>query len=127
MTDTATTAQQAAPGASSSGGGRKGEVYIGHEKNDYEGRRTGVKGRIIIDDPSKYPSRENDVTGERGSERAYGTVCVGGKGGERARQPLGSCKFLTLPLAHLDPRRAGGWAGGEAGLKSFIAVSGASG
>ena len=81
-TDAATTAQQAAPGGSSGVGRSKGEVYIGHEKEDYEGRRTGVKGRIIIDDPSKYPSRENDVTGEPAAgERAYEYDSVrGGRG-----------------------------------------------
>ena len=34
-------------------------IYLGHAKDDYEGRREGTPGRFIVDDPSKYPDREN--------------------------------------------------------------------
>lgn len=60
----------------------KAKIYIGHEKEDYEGRRTGKPGRFIEDDPSRYPAKED----------------------------VGFMSGAT-----------GGWAGGEAGLKKFIA------
>lgn len=60
----------------------KAKIYIGHEKEDYEGRRTGKQGRFIEDDPSRYPAKED----------------------------VGFMSGAT-----------GGWAGGEAGLKKFIA------
>ncbi len=37
----------------------KAKIYIGHEKEDYEGRRTGKPGRFIEDDPTRYPGKED--------------------------------------------------------------------
>lgn len=34
------------------------EIYIGFEKND-TAPRTGRKGRVIKDDPTKYPGKED--------------------------------------------------------------------
>lgn len=34
-------------------------IYLGHAKDDYTGRREGVPGRFIVDDPTKYPGRED--------------------------------------------------------------------
>jgi hypothetical protein len=62
--------------ATSSASGK--EIYIGHVKDDYAGKRTGTKGRFVVDDPKKYPGREAD-------------------------------------------NLSGGWAGGEKGLKEFVA------
>lgn len=39
--------------------GNKAKIYIGHEKEDYEGRRTGKPGRFIEDDPTLYPGKED--------------------------------------------------------------------
>ena len=35
--------------ATSSASGK--EIYIGHVKDDYAGKRTGTKGRFVVDDP----------------------------------------------------------------------------
>ena len=51
------------PPATSSASGK--EIYIGHVKDDYAGKRTGTKGRFVVDDPKKYPGREADnLSGE---------------------------------------------------------------
>ena len=51
-----------APATSSTSGK---EIYIGHVKDDYAGKRTGTKGRFVVDDPKKYPGREADnLSGE---------------------------------------------------------------
>ncbi|GAB4818960.1 hypothetical protein N2152v2_006006 [Parachlorella kessleri] len=41
----------------------KDKIYIGHVKDDYEGKRSGVPGRFISDDPNKYPGRDGWLTG----------------------------------------------------------------
>jgi len=53
------TAKQEARGseASTTGEGGPEEIYIGFEKYDFD--RAGRKGRVIRDDPRKYPAREN--------------------------------------------------------------------
>eukprot|EP00798_Chlamydomonas_sp_ICE-L_P024412 gene24412-10013_t len=43
------------------------DLYIGFPKNDYD-RSAGRKGRVIKDDPSKYPSRNEIVGGWAGGE-----------------------------------------------------------
>lgn len=40
------------------GSGRKEEIYIGFPKGDYD-RTPGRKGRVVKDDPAKYPGRES--------------------------------------------------------------------
>ena len=40
----------------------KAEIYIGFEKGDYAPRE-GRVGRVVIDDPTKYPGRDNDFVG----------------------------------------------------------------
>lgn len=40
----------------------KAEIYIGFEKGDYAPRE-GRVGRFLVDDPSKYPGRDNDFVG----------------------------------------------------------------
>lgn len=73
------TAEVEAPAAAAaSKGGKVAEIYIGFGKDEIEARKAGEKGRFIVDDPSKYPGRDNDFVG--------------------------------------------GWAGGEKGLKDFVAV-----
>lgn len=54
--------QQAEAGTSSSQIGKASEgeeIYIGFKKEDGFGDRTGRKGRVIKDDPRKYPGRED--------------------------------------------------------------------
>jgi hypothetical protein len=67
-----------APAAAAASNGKVAEIYIGHGKEEIEAKKAGAKGRFIVDDPSKYPGRDNDFVG--------------------------------------------GWAGGEKGLKDFVAV-----
>jgi len=47
----------------------KAEIYIGFEKGDYA-PRDGRTGRVIVDDPSKYPDRSVYVGGWPGGEVA---------------------------------------------------------
>lgn len=68
-------AAAAAPAAAPNG--KAAEIYIGHGKDDVEAKKAGVKGRFVVDDPSKYPRRDE---------------------------------------------YSGGWAGGEKGLKEFVAA-----
>jgi len=53
--------QAAAPAAASSS--RVAEIYIGHSKDQIEEKKAGAKGRFVVDDPSKYPGRDNDFVG----------------------------------------------------------------
>ncbi|KAF8067268.1 hypothetical protein HT031_002315 [Scenedesmus sp. PABB004] len=48
-------AAAAAPAAGPAGGS---EIYIGFEKGDFA-PRAGRKGRVIVDDPTKYPGKED--------------------------------------------------------------------
>ncbi|GLC35937.1 hypothetical protein PLESTB_000521200 [Pleodorina starrii] len=61
----------------------KEAIYVGFNKDELELRKSGAKGRVVIDDPRKYPGKDD----------------IG-------------------PLAGV----AGGFAGGEAGLKQFVAT-----
>ncbi|KAG2499153.1 hypothetical protein HYH03_002735 [Edaphochlamys debaryana] len=61
----------------------KAPIYVGFGKDELELRKSGVKGRIVVDDPRKYPNKED----------------IG-------------------PLSGV----AGGFAGGEKGVKQFVAT-----
>ncbi|KXZ56378.1 hypothetical protein GPECTOR_1g335 [Gonium pectorale] len=61
----------------------KEAIYVGFNKDELELRKSGAKGRVVVDDPRKYPGKED----------------IG-------------------PLAGV----AGGFAGGEAGIKQFVAT-----
>jgi hypothetical protein len=39
--------------------GGKAPIYLGYGKTDTDLRKAGVPGRIILDDPSKYPAKED--------------------------------------------------------------------
>lgn len=54
-------AAAAAPAAAPNG--KAAEIYIGHGKDDVEAKKAGVKGRFVVDDPSKYPRRD-EYSGE---------------------------------------------------------------
>lgn len=58
-------------------------IYVGFNKDELELRKSGAKGRVVVDDPTKYPGKDD----------------IG-------------------PLAGV----AGGFAGGEAGLKQYVAT-----
>lgn len=47
--------------------GKSDEIYIGFPKNDYSPRE-GRKGRVIKDDPAKYPDRDELTGGWAGGE-----------------------------------------------------------
>jgi hypothetical protein len=34
-------------------------IYVGHAKDDYEGRRVGRPGRFVTDNPARYPDKED--------------------------------------------------------------------
>lgn len=56
----------------------KAEIYIGFEKGDYAPRE-GRVGRVVIDDPRKYPGRDNDfVGGWAGGEVGLQAFAAGG-------------------------------------------------
>jgi len=88
---------------------KAGKVYIGHEKDDYEGRRLGIPGRFVDDDPQKYPDKEdigpllNAVGGFAGGERgvkafaATGEIPLAPEGeGKRQFSPLAFAGFVAL-------------------------------
>jgi hypothetical protein len=39
--------------------GDKAPIYIGYGKKDTDLRKTGAPGRFILDDPTKYPAKED--------------------------------------------------------------------
>ena len=88
---------------------KAGKVYIGHEKDDYEGRRLGIPGRFVDDDPQKYPDKEdigpllNAVGGFAGGERGVKAFAATGKiplapegEGKRQFSPLAFAGFVAL-------------------------------
>lgn len=90
-------------------GTSKGGVYIGHEKEDYEGRRLGLPGRFVDDDPQKYPDKEsvgpllNAVGGFAGGERGVKAFAETGRiplapdgKGSRQFSPLAFAGFVAL-------------------------------
>ncbi|GLI68817.1 hypothetical protein VaNZ11_013320 [Volvox africanus] len=143
------------------------EIYIGFEKEDGYGSREGRKGRVIRDDPRKYPSRDQWGTGgwaggEAGlwklreqvkdkaakqptkpAPKATGSTITANPPAGKAAIYVGFNKDeLDLRKSGAkgrvvidDPRKypgkddigplagvAGGFAGGEAGLKQFVAT-----
>ena len=60
--------QAAAPGAAAAGaapmvpkpqGAGRQPIYVGHGKYDADLRRAGAPGRFVLDDPKKYPAKED--------------------------------------------------------------------
>ncbi|GIL72635.1 hypothetical protein Vretimale_4380 [Volvox reticuliferus] len=144
------------------------EVYIGFEKEDGYGSREGRKGRVIRDDPRKYPSRDQWGTGGwAGGEAGLWKLREQVQKEKVVKQPTKPASKATassitanpppgkaaiyvgfnkdeLDLRKSgakgrvvidDPRKypgkddigplagvAGGFAGGEAGLKQFVAT-----
>lgn len=60
-------AQEVSEQKSSEDGKSGEEIYIGFEKGDYA-PRTGRKGRVVKDDPEKYPDRSALTGGWAGGE-----------------------------------------------------------
>ena len=87
-------------------------IYVGFSKDDIEARKRGEKGRVVRDDATKYPSR-NELTGGFAGARVWVGAWEGGwRRGGRAREGrlrcgtsccwLGACPHTLLapPLPH---------------------------
>ncbi|GBF88173.1 hypothetical protein Rsub_00885 [Raphidocelis subcapitata] len=88
--------------------GDKAPIYIGHAKGDYESKKVGAPGRFILDDPSKYPAKENlgffagatggFAAGEAGLKQF---VRDGSLNLRKAGQPGGNRDASPIPIAGL--------------------------
>ncbi len=78
--------------------GGKAPIYIGYSKSDSDLRKTGAPGRFILDDPTKYPAKE-DVGFFCGCLRGGSGTCfsvVGWSAGvPRAALPGGARPLLS--------------------------------
>ncbi|GFR41404.1 hypothetical protein Agub_g2084 [Astrephomene gubernaculifera] len=161
-------AQQGAKGPANSGA-QLADIYIGFQKEDGFGSREGRKGRVIKDDPRKYPSRDEWGTGGwAGGEAGLWKLREQVKAQKEKEAPKAAAKppsrAASVPskpppgkeviyvgfnkdeidlrksgakgrVLVDDPRKypgkedigllagvAGGFAGGEAGVKQFVAT-----
>ena len=68
----------------------KAEIYIGFEKGDFAPRE-GRVGRVVVDDPAKYPGRDNDfVGGWAGGEVGLKAFAAGAAAKEEQASTSGS-------------------------------------
>lgn len=83
----------------------KAEIYIGFEKGDYAPRE-GRVGRVIVDDPTKYPGRDNDfVGGWAGGE--VGLKAFAAAGAAAAEQASTSGSSASAAAAKAKAKKAG--------------------
>ncbi|PRW56942.1 supervillin isoform X3 [Chlorella sorokiniana] len=125
--------------------GRQAEIYIGHSKDQVEEKKAGKQGRFVVDDPKKYPGRDNDfVGGWAGGEVGLKSFvsntqrerelnqpsAKAEKGGAHQPRPIakgsdtiyvGKGRVIQDDARKYPGRNelTGGFAGGELGLQAF--------
>eukprot|EP00877_Chromochloris_zofingiensis_P014840 jgi/Chrzof1/960/Cz01g34360.t1 len=91
-------------------------IYLGFGKDEIEARKAGAKGRVIVDDPRKYPAKENlgPLTGATGGfaggERGLKQFIESGE--LRMRQPGDPVRRQSSPVAIAGLLIAAGAGGG---------------
>ena len=93
----------------------KAEIYIGFEKGDFAPRE-GRVGRVVIDDPKRYPGRDSDfVGGWAGGEvglKAFAAGAAAAEASTSGSSPSSSASSASVSAA-AKAKAKSKWAGGK--------------